>query len=190
MPPLKPVGEGNFTRKTPDLQDILYEEGNRGKKNLPSLPDEIEGTRALGCCLLMRCMECLSNLSTPVVPPCLPRPACLTELREITGSDHFFTVIVLRGNRPPVPTYLCPTGSLKARSQMANDFLRPAAHEGVLRGLTIPNFHSASDRCWEPHLVLCSLNAGQLVINLLLKDSSRQTKSQPTFPPDPRVREG
>ncbi len=33
----------------------------------------------------------------------------------------------------------------------------------------IPNFHSASDRCREPHLVLCSLNAGQLAINLLSK---------------------
>src|SRR5258707_7682962 len=110
----------------------------------------------------MRCIECLSNLSTPVVPPCLPRPAASQNCERPREVTTFFTVIVLRGNRPPGPTYLCPGGSLKARSQVANNFLRPAAHEGVLRGLTIPNFHSASDRCWEPHLVLCSLNAGQL----------------------------
>jgi hypothetical protein len=48
-------------------------------------------------------------------------------------------------------------------------------------GWTIPNFHSLSDRCWEPHPVLCSLNAGQLVINLLFKDTSRWGKSQPAF---------
>jgi hypothetical protein len=67
-------------------------------------------------------------------------------------------VIALRGNHPPVPTCLVqkiagrPQGSPLHFSIVATceSFLRPAAHECVLRRVSIPNFHSVSDRCWSP----------------------------------------
>jgi hypothetical protein len=45
-------------------------------------------------------------------------------------KGHFFLVIALPGNHPPVPT--CPPQHRRLYALMA-DFLRPAAHEGVLR---------------------------------------------------------
>src|SRR5215467_12248263 len=46
-------------------------------------------------------------------------------------KGHFFLVIALRGNHPPVPT--CLRLDLLYIWWSRADFLRPAAHEGVLR---------------------------------------------------------
>src|SRR2546429_5741067 len=63
------------------------------------------------------------------------------------GKTTLLPVVVLRGNHPPVPTCRC-RGTLL---YLAAGFLRSAAHEGVLRGrISIPNFHSVSDRCRFP----------------------------------------
>jgi len=63
-------------------------------------------------------------------------------------------VTVLRGNHPPVPT--CSQNSLSLQN-----FLRPAAHERVLRrrirSELSPFIGSLSVTC----LILCSLNASQ-----------------------------
>ena len=89
-------------------------------------------------------------------------------------------VIALRGNHPPVPTCLvqkiagrplAPIHLANAAAQLpygsgemqgegsplhfsivatCEGFLRSAAHECVLRRVSIPNFHSVSDRCWSP----------------------------------------
>ena len=58
-----------------------------------------------------------------------------------------FPGYVLHGNHPSVPT--CPFQDMQM-SILTEGFLRSAAHEGVLRCASIPNSHSASDRCRPP----------------------------------------
>src|SRR6266852_1582616 len=80
----------------------------------------------------MRCLTLVTPYSTAL---------------QLRWKDLFFQVIALHGNHPSVPT--CPSQD-KQTSFLTKGFLRSAAHEGVLRCASIPNFHSASDRCRPP----------------------------------------
>ena len=71
----------------------------------------------------------------------------LTTTLLIRVKGRFSMVVMLRGNHPPVPTCLVQK---KPDLFSSKGFLRPAAHECVLRCVSIPNFHSVSDRCWSP----------------------------------------
>lgn len=106
---------------------------------------------------------------TPVVPPCLSfsksRFQSLTR-RRISGDTLLYPivaqverpllpVITLRGNHPPGPT--C---SYKGVCPLQN-FLRPAAHEAVLRRRIRSELSPSIGSLSVTHLILCSLNAGQ-----------------------------
>jgi hypothetical protein len=98
-----------------------------------------------------------------------------------------FPGYVLHGNHPSVPT--CPFQDMQT-SILTEGFLRSAAHEGVLRCTSIPNFHSASDRCRPPisyfvrstRVRLVYLDANRCApMFYCIKNTSRFVRCQPAL---------
>lgn len=129
-------------------------------KNPRPFLDDIEGTRVSG--LFISAPRNASNCIPGTHPWC--HPNCLSFFLSISDEmPHagdallyrdvakverpLFPGYVLHGNHPSVPT--CPSRDIQT-SILTKGFLRSATHEGVLRCASIPNFHSASDRCRPP----------------------------------------
>src|SRR6266700_492640 len=91
-----------------------------------------------------------------------------------------FQVIALRGNHPPAPTCLrlelssIPVGPCRLSSASRS---RRRSEEGV----SIPNFHQASDRCWLPISYYFRSTRVSLCKLVCFKDSSRWGKCQWKF---------
>ena len=120
-------------------------EGAGQRKTLAPFLNIEEGTRVV--CL------CYTRGATPIVFQSLAGEMPLT-------GDALAYCIVARVERPlycrllycvgTAHLYLLAPGEVRC-CILAAGFLRSAAHEGVLRGrISIPNFHSVSDRCRFP----------------------------------------
>ncbi len=111
------------------------------------------------------------SASTPVVPPCLSFFLSFfqSQVRRRLPGDTLPYCVVAKVERPLLVGYSAawepPTWAyLPLHGQTHRGFLRPAAHEGVLRRFLRSELSPYIGSLSVTSLILCSLNAGQSIL--------------------------